>query len=184
MATQKNPFENQQKAFVKHQFIGDILRSLWVGKARDFNVIEAEIDCDGYDVAIRAGEKTRHIQLKFSLSGGKMAEQKINGSLPDLAGGCVVWIVLDADKMTPSNYLWLGKGPDEMLTLDSCEMATHGKSNCQGKKALRPCVWNVKREEFDRVASIDDLMLLLFPGSPVNPVPALLKVKRTSGSRK
>lgn len=155
-------FDNQREMLVKHQFIGDVLRSLWVGKARDFNIINSEIDCDGYDVAIRSEKKTRYIQLKSSLSGGKTAKQKINGSLSDLAGGCIVWIVLDPSTMTPSNYLWFGKGADEKLDLDSRQKAKHSKGDRHGTKAERPHIREVPKGAFDKAATIDELLPLLF----------------------
>jgi hypothetical protein len=147
---------------VEHLFVGELLRHLWIKNLAGTQILRSEVDSAGYDIVITHGRITRHVQLKASVSGGAAKSQKINGALADLAGGCVIWVVVDED-LSFKEFLWFGAGPRSFLTqLRTLKRAKHAKANAAGVKALRRDTWVVPKSKFSRLTHMTDVVAKLF----------------------
>lgn len=105
----------------------------------------------------------RHIQLKASFRGSKIAKQKVHLSLAEKPSGCVVWVYFDPDSFELGPFLYFGDAPGKRLPdIESFKIAKHTKGNAQGVKAERPNQRVINKGKFKRIDSIEGLWDQLF----------------------
>jgi hypothetical protein len=110
---------------IEHLFVGELLRLLWRRGNRDFEVLRAEVDRSGYDIAVECCGVFRHIQLKSSHRGAVTQSVNVHVNLSAKPSGCVIWVMFDAQTLTLGPFLWLGGAPGEQLPdLENVWLAT------------------------------------------------------------
>ena len=96
---------------IEHLFVGELLRVLWRQGRTDFEVLRAEVDNGGYDLAIECGGVLRHIQLKSSHSTARTGYVNVHINLSAKPSGCVIWILFDPETLELGPFRWLGSEP-------------------------------------------------------------------------
>lgn len=152
-----------REKLLEHLFIGELLRHLWSRGVTTADFLRPEVDAGGYDLVISCNRVIRHIQLKASFRGAKTARQKIGLRLGDQPSGCVVWIRFDARTLDLGPFLWFGGAPGEPLPdIQSFPVAKHTKGNSRGVKAELPMQRIVKKGQFERLRTIQELVDRMF----------------------
>lgn len=152
-----------REKILEHLFIGEILKSLWKKNIRDIEVLKAEVDSGGYDVVISCGGTIRYIQLKASYKGATTREQKVQLSLGTKPNGCVIWMQFAPDTLELGPFYWFGGAPG--LTFPdilSKKIAKHTKGNAEGVKLDRPNLRVLKKADFTKLATIEEVVFRLF----------------------
>jgi hypothetical protein len=149
---------------IEHLFVGDLLRTLWRAGRRDVEVLRAEVDMGGYDLAIESGGSLRHIQLKASHRGARTARVAVSVKLAAKPSGCVVWVMFDADTLALGPFLWLGSEAGGALPDLGARVARHSKADSRGVKGERPGHRIVRRGAFARMETIGEVAAALFGG--------------------
>jgi hypothetical protein len=147
---------------LEHVFLGELLRCLWRKGIREIEVLRAEVDSGGYDIAIDCNGVLRHIQLKASYLGSATSRQKINIALSRKPSGCVVWFRFDPKNLQLGPYFWLGGAPGEPIPSLGEKVARHTKGNSAGEKTKRHNIRVVNRAQFVELQNIDALVKELF----------------------
>jgi hypothetical protein len=147
---------------MEHIFLSEVLQEFWFKRRQVVEVLRAEVDAAGYDVVLKVGHKTRHIQLKASRQGGQTSQQTINRKLASREGGCVVWIAYDVEEQTGRarlKYRWWDshhkKLPDRV-----------GRNPRTRKE--RPNTAVLKKSDFELIDDTATLVKRLFPDSSSN----------------
>lgn len=152
-----------REKILEHLFVGEILKSLWLKKIFDVELLRSEVDNVGYDIVISCKRIVRYIQLKASTKEARTSRQKINISLCEKPGGCVIWMQFDAGNLQLGPFLWLGGKPGEQLDIQKKPVAKHTKGNANGTKLERHNVRVLNKGDFKSLATIDDVIFNLFP---------------------
>jgi hypothetical protein len=147
---------------IEHLFVGDLLRTLWRAGRRDVEVLRAEVDMGGYDLAIESGGALRHVQLKASHRGARTAQVAVSVKLAAKPSGCVVWVIFDADTLSLGPFLWLGSAPGTALPELGSRIARHSKADSRGVKGERPGHRVVRRGSFTRLDTMTEVAAALF----------------------
>ena len=147
---------------LEHLFVGDLLRCLWRKRARDIEILRAEVDKGGYDIVLEANGIMRHVQLKSSHHRAKTSEVGINTALKRKRSGCVVWIQFHPATMELGPFLWFGGQPGEPLPSLGDRVGKHNKGDRTGLKAARPNIRLVRKGKFSAPSTIDDVAQALF----------------------
>ena len=151
-----------REVIVEHQFIGEALRRCWVRGITDVEVLRSESDSFGYDLVMGRGPIVRHIQLKTLRVGGKASDAKIGLKLMEKPSGCVIWIVVTPD-LHFDHFLWFGGLPGAPLPdIRDLKVAKHTKGDSEGAKAERPAHRLVPRRRFEKLPSLDAVLVHLF----------------------
>lgn len=149
---------------IEHLIVGEILRYLWLKGFTETEVLTAEIDAAGWDIGLAIGEKFRFIQLKMKRLGGKNSRFKINRALEKKPGGCVVVIHYNDTNLNLGPFLWYGGDkPSQSMPPLPNRIAKHTKGNKDGIKTERPNIRELNKCELSEVASVAELVNLLFP---------------------
>ncbi len=151
---------------IEHVFLAELSRALLLKSRIPFEVLRSEFDANGYDLVVEAGGILRHIQLKAGRLGGKRANVGINTALSGKPGGCVVWMMVDEATLKLGPFYWLGGAPGEPLPSLGDKVARHTKGDSTGVKAFRPGMRVVRKGQFTRLETIEQVAERLF-GSPL-----------------
>jgi hypothetical protein len=151
-----------REKLLEHLFIGELLRCLWRRKMRNMEVLRAEVDMGGYDVAIEANTVLRYIQLKSSHRAAKTAAVPVNVNLERKPGGCVIWMRFDPETVELGPYLWFGAEPGQPPLSLGDRVARHSKGDRTGKKAPRPNIRVLPIARFQKLETIDMVVDALF----------------------
>jgi hypothetical protein len=154
-------YSSARENVLEHLFIGEMLRTLWIKGKYEVEVLRSEVDDRGYDVVIECDGVLRHIQLKTSYRGSKTRSQNVNSNIAKKSGGCVVWILFDAESLKLGPFRYLGEEPGKKLDLGN-RPARHTRANSQGVKATRQNVRKISQAKFQDVSSIAALAEKLF----------------------
>lgn len=155
-----------RERIVEHVFVGEALRRLWVRGVTDVEVLRSEFDAGGYDLVMSRATVVRHIQFKTSLSEGKAPTIKASLKLQDKPSGCIVWILVTPG-LELKTYLWFGEAPGQPLpNIMSMKVAKHNKANVLGVKAERPDHRVIPPNRFEKLDSLDAVLLRLFGQLP------------------
>ncbi len=161
-----NPWSPQHSVLrekvVEHLFIAEISRTLLLDLKMPFEVLRSEFDAFGYDLVIEANGVLRHIQLKTVKAKGATAHVDIQLALGDKPGGCVVWMLVDADTLEPGPFLWLGGQPGCALPPLGSREVRHSRADATGVKKVRPGLRRVLKGAFTRVKTIRELAIMMF----------------------
>ena len=156
-------FSSAREKVLEHLFVGELLKCLWKRGRRDIEVLRAEVDMGGYDVAIEAYGVLRHIQLKSSHKDARTARVPINVNLASKPSGCVVWMHFDQKTLDLGPFLWFGSTPGLPLpSIAEEKVARHTKANKDGVKAERPNIRVLPVARFAKLAKIEDVVSQLF----------------------
>jgi len=150
------------ESILEHRFLADCGSILWSQEIYDFEVLHAESDNAGYDIVIEAKGVVRHIQLKSMVSDGRRSRINIHHALSSKPSGCVVWIIYELDCLSVQQYLWFGGKAGEPLPDIGDRVVKHSRANAKGVKAVRPALRNVPKGRFEKIGTIEELIVRLF----------------------
>jgi hypothetical protein len=153
---------SMREKILEHLFVGELLSYLWRAGVRDMEVLRAEVDAGGFDLAIECNGILRHIQLKASHQNARTARVEINTALARKTCGCVIWIRFDADSLRLGPFLWLGNLPGARLPELGDRIGHHTKGNSAGLKTLRPHIRTVNKGAFRSLPTIEAVAEALF----------------------
>ena len=126
-------------------------------------VLKAEVDNGGYDVVVSCNNVIRYIQLKGSKTDSKTSKQNINLLLSKKPSGCVIWMFCDPVSLDLGPFYWFGGLPGEPLPdISEFKTAIHTKSNAEGVKGERPNIRVIKKSQFEKLGTIDEVIDKLF----------------------
>ena len=151
-----------RERIVEHVFVGEALRALWRRNITDVEVLRSAFDAGGYDLVMSYRAIVRHIQLRVSVEGGKIACVTASLKLMVKPSSCILWIVV-ADDLEFRSFLWYGNEPGESLPdIREMKTASHTKANAAGVKTDRPGQRDIPRNAFALLASLDAVLERLF----------------------
>ena len=151
-----------RERIAEHVFVGEALRRLWQLGVTDVEVLRSEFDAGGYDLVMSYRKVVRQIQLKTVMVGGKAANTTVAMKLMEKPSGCVIWIILTSELHLES-YLWFGGLPGELLPdIRAMKVAKHTKGDASGKKIERPNHRVVQRSRFEKLKTLDEVLMKLF----------------------
>lgn len=145
-----------------HLFLGELLAWMWSKGVHDVEVLKSEVDRGGYDVVLESNGITRHVQLKSSFRGSKVAKVDISTKLLKEPGGCVIWIEFDQASLALERFYWFGGEPGTGLPDLGSSMSRHSKANSLGEKTERPVHRVLSKARFDPFDSIGEVAARLF----------------------
>lgn len=148
---------------VEHIFIAELSKALLLDLAVPFEILRAEFDANGYDVAIEAGGLLRHVQLKATTSTGRRASVDVQLALADKPAGCVVWIFVDPQSLEVGPFLWFGGERGRPLPPIGDREVRHSRGNASGTKKVRGGLRRLPKGEFTRFDTIHELAIAMFP---------------------
>ena len=150
-----------RESLIEHAFISAVLQEAW-RRQMIIDVLRPEVD-SGVDVVFECGAIIRHVQLKSTRGGSKVARYNINTSLAARPSGAVVLIEFEDEAgQLRLKYRFFGGAPGEPLSLEGFKTAKHSKGNARGVKLERPGLRVVPAGQFQRVSDITALVDLLF----------------------
>lgn len=147
---------------LEHLFIGEILKTLWLGGVHDVEVLRSEVDDWGYDLVIECNGFIRHVQLKSTHHLGKASRQNINIKIATKPSGCVVWMIFNKNSLQLGPFRWLGGLPGQPIPSLGDKIARHTKGNSEGVKLERPNIRVINKRKFREVKSMTELVRELF----------------------
>lgn len=150
----------REKVF-EHLFLGDLTRTL-LKSGRRCEVLRAEFDGSGFDVALEAEGVLRHVQLKAMRADGKRAHVDIHMALAAKPSGCVVWMLVDPATFETTAYRWFGDQPGRPLPALGDKAVRHTKADSLGVKAERADLRQLGRGRFETVPDMEGLIERLF----------------------
>lgn len=161
-------FSTLRENIIEHLFAGELLRRLWQREIFDAEILKSEFDAGGYDLVLTCRHAIRHIQLKVSRFGGSRVDVNVNLRLAEKPSGCVVWIVVD-DNLNFVEWRWFGDPHGGSLPdVADLKVVRHTKGNAQGVKHLRVGHRLVPQKRFERLETLDDLLLRLLGSGILN----------------
>lgn len=108
----------------------------------------------------------RHVHLKSSFEGSTIDHVKANILLADKQSGCIVFMRFDPKILALGPFYFFGGKPGEKLpNIAGMRVGKHTKGNAQGVKAERPHIRVIPLSRFERLTSIEQVVVKLF-GSP------------------
>ena len=162
-ATEHNLHSSYREMLLEHLFAGSVMRHLWLRGFERMELLKPQVDDGGYDLVIEANRFVRHVQLKASHHGAATAAVNVNVALAEKPSGCVIWIHFDPATLELGPFHWFGGTPGETLpSLASFKVARHPKANAQGIKSERPNIRRVPVANFERLATIEEVVARLF----------------------
>lgn len=154
------------ESILEHRFLADCGSILWSRGIYDFEVLHAESDNAGYDLVIEANGFVRHIQLKSMVTGGTRSRINVHRALANKPSGCVIWIIYNLEDLSAQQFLWFGGKAGESLPDIGDRSVKHSRANSDGVKAIRPALRNIPKGWFDKVATMEELVAMLFQLDP------------------
>ena len=151
-----------REKLIEHLFLGEVLRELWRRGQRDVEVLQTQVDNNGYDLVIEAGGIMRHIQLKGSYSTAKTSQVGIQTALCRKPSGCVIWIWFDPDSLAFERFLWKGAAPGLPLPDLGDRVVRHTRANRLGEKGKRPGLRRLTKADFQQLNSVGQLVDAMF----------------------
>jgi hypothetical protein len=154
---------SHREALLEHLFAGEVMKHLWRRGDWRLEVLKPQVDDGGYDLVLEANTVVRHVQLKSSFRGSKVAKVNVNVLLGTKPSGCVVFMWFDQQTLDLGPFLFFGAPPGQKLSdLLGMRIGKHTKANAQGVKAERPSIRTVPLSQFERVDSVEQLVARLF----------------------
>lgn len=151
-----------REKLIEHLFLGEVLKELWRRGRRDVEVLQTQVDNNGYDLVIEAGGVMRHIQLKASHRTAKTREVGVQTALCRKPSGCVIWIWFDPDSLVFDRFLWKGAVPGQPLPDLGERAVRHTRANSAGIKAERPSLRRLTKADFQQLENFGDLVDAMF----------------------
>ncbi len=156
-------YSSLREKVLEHLFIGELLRCLWRLGRRDIELLRAEVDFRGYDLALECNGCLRYIQLKSSHRGSAARSVTAQVALEDeRRSACIIWIRFDPSTMELGPFLWFGGKPGSPIPRLGDELPRHTRANHTGMKAFRPNLRVIKKGRFRELSTIDQVARELF----------------------
>ena len=138
-ATEHSLMSSYREMLLEHLFAGELMRYVWCSGFKRMDLLKPQVDDGGYDLVLEANGVLRHVQLKSTFRGSKVARFTVNLALAEKPSGCVVVILCDPETLDLGPFLWFGGPPGKPLPdLKGFQVARHTKGNAQGVKLERP----------------------------------------------
>jgi hypothetical protein len=148
---------------LEHLFVGEIMRYSWFSDIKRIEILKPEVDDSGYDLVVEANNILRHIQLKATFQGSKVARFNIHLGLANKPGGCVIVLLPDPQTLKIEKFLWFGGLPGQKLPdISGNAIGKHAKGNSHGTKTQRPMIRVIPRGTFTRVDGVGAIIEKLF----------------------
>lgn len=161
--TDHSLLSSYREMLLEHLFAGDVMRHVWLSGVKRLEVLKPQVDDGGYDMVLEGNAIVRHVQLKATFRGSKVARFNINTGLALKPSGCVIVLLFDRETLELGPFLWFGGPPGTPLPdLERYPVAKHTKGNAQGIKLARANHRVVPRARFESVASIPAIAEKLF----------------------
>jgi hypothetical protein len=156
---------SQREAMLEDLFVGEVMRRMWLAGIYDLEVLKPQVDDSGYDLVFETNSIVRHVQLKSTMRESKVQGANVHLRLAGKPSGCVIVVEFDRE-FNLGPFYWFGGAPGERLPdILSLKVARHTKANSQGQKNERPDVRVIPRSKFLRVATVGEVVDLLFGSS-------------------
>lgn len=166
MATDHSLLSSYREALLEHLFAGEVMRHVWLSGIKRLEVLKPQVDDGGYDLVLEGNAIVRHVQLKATFRGSKVARFNVNTGLELKPSGCIVVLLFEPNTLEIGPFLWFGAPPGRPLpSLKEYPIAKHTKANAQGVKLPRPKVRVLPRSAFEKVATVESVAERLF-GAP------------------
>lgn len=150
---------------LEHAFLTELSKVLLLDNGVPLEILRAEFDANGYDVAIEVNGVLRHIQFKAMRLGGKRRHVDVAQALAAKPSGCVVWFVADPASLALGPFYWLGGRPGAPLPDLGLKVARHSKPNMNQEKKTRTAHRQISIAKFQRLETMQDVAMALF-GKP------------------
>lgn len=161
--SQHNLHSSYREKLIEHLFIGELLKLSWQQHSCELEIAQPEVDNSGYDLIAECYGIVRHIQLKASHLESSTNVQKVHVKLADKPSGCIVWVIFDEHTLTFDHFLYFGDIAGEPLpNISELKIAKHAKGNAEGIKLERPSMRIVKKSNFVKINSCEELFTKLF----------------------
>lgn len=147
---------------LEHAFLTELSKVLLLDHGVPLEILRAEFDANGYDVAIEVNGVLRHIQFKAMRLGGKRRHVDVAQALAAKPSGCVVWFVADPTSLALGPFYWLGGRPGEPLPDLGLKVARHSKPNMNQEKKERSAHRQIAIAKFQRLETMQDVAMALF----------------------
>ncbi|WP_370401287.1 hypothetical protein [Sulfitobacter sp. JB4-11] len=154
-------YSSIREEYIEYVFLSEICSNAWAAD-KFISIARSQTDAFGYDVILTCDGMSRHVQLKAMAEGGKASFQKVNTGLSKAPSGCVVWLIVDRDRLQIKSIGWFGAKPGKPLPDLGDEIAMHNKGNKDGLKKERPNIRKVKKSRFEWLDNTDQLICRLF----------------------
>lgn len=162
-ATAHSLLSSYRESLLEHIFSAEVMRHLWLRGHIRIETLKPQVDDGGYDLVLEANGVVRHIQLKASHIGSSTRKAKVSMSLMKKPSGCVIWLWFNEDTLQVGPYRWFGNGPGRSLPdISEFPFAKHAKGDSEGTKFVRPNLRVVRKNQFEIINSIDELIYKLF----------------------
>ncbi len=160
-------YSSLREKILEHLFIGELLRCLWRLGRRDIELLRAEVDFRGYDLALECNGCLRYIQLKSTHRGSAARSVTAQAALEDKRrSACIIWIRFDPSTMELGPFLWFGGGPGRPIPPLGDELARHTRADHTGMKTFRPNLRVIKKGRFRELSTIEEVARELFGVGP------------------
>ncbi|WP_300395755.1 hypothetical protein [Henriciella sp.] len=151
-----------REKLIEHLFLGEVLKELWRRGQRDVEVLQTQVDNNGYDLVIEVAGIMRHVQLKASHRTAKTREVGVQTALARKPSGCIIWIWFDPETLTFDRFLWKGASPGQSLPDLGERAVRHTRANSAGVKAERPGLRRLSRSDFRQLDDVGELVDAMF----------------------
>lgn len=163
VTTDHSLLSSYREMLLEHLFAGEVMRHVWLSGVKRLEILKPQVDDGGYDLVLEGNAVVRHIQLKATFRGSKVARFNVNTGLGLRPSGCVVVLLFEPSTLELGPFLWFGAAPGEPLpSLKTYPVAKHTKGNAQGVKLPRPNVRVLPRSAFESIATVPVLAERLF----------------------
>jgi len=152
-----------REKLLEHLFVGEIMRYAWLANIKGIEILKPEVDDSGYDLVLEANNILRHIQLKATSLGSKVARFNVHLGLTNKPGGCVIVLLVDRNTLKIEHFLWFGGQPGQKLPdISGNAVGKHAKGNSHGTKTERPMIRVIPRGKFTEVEGVGAIIEKLF----------------------
>ncbi len=158
-------YSTLREKVLEHAFLTELSKVLLLDHGMPLEILRAEFDANGYDVAIEVDGILRHIQFKAMRLGGRRRHVDVAQALASKPSGCVVWFVADPSSLALGPFYWLGGRPGEPLPDLGSKVARHSKPNMDQEKKERGAYREISIAKFERLKTMEDVAMALF-GKP------------------
>lgn len=163
MKAKNSSSSSYREKVLEHLFVGEIMRYAWFSDIKRIEILKPEVDDSGYDLVVEANNILRHIQLKATFQGSKVARFNIHLGLANKPGGCVIVLLPDPQTLKIEKFLWFGGLPGQKLPdISGNAIGKHAKGNSHGTKTQRPMIRVIPRGTFTRVDGVGAIIEKLF----------------------
>ncbi|MDQ7839462.1 MAG: hypothetical protein RDU83_00365 [bacterium] len=167
MATDHSLLSSYREMLLEHLFAGEVMRHVWLSGVKRLEILKPQVDDGGYDLVLEGNNVVRHVQLKATFRGSKVARFNVNTGLATKPNGCIVVMLFEPQTLALGPFLWFGGPPGEPLPdLSGYPTGKHTKGNARGVKLQRPRLRMLPRSAFQQLASITEVADHLFGPLP------------------